>query len=639
MANRSSHPFLKKRAIIFLLPLVLCSCGKGDYGNVDFTYSSSTGDYASKFFYTDDYFRNPSNEYNPSLATASLSFAMASFASSLEENITKLTRYANIETLFENTGFTGFQANADYHKKSGTDTIGLVFANKKIDGKTLIYVGIRGAGYEAEWASNLSIADPVTKELRSDGYHYGFRKAADQFIEELRGYLESHYINGDIKLWTSGYSRAGATANIASGLIDESIDAGTHILGEDINLAKEDFYAYCFEPPMGAPMIEDASGRLLLRGDSYSNIFNHINFNDVVPLVAMKEVEFTRYGIDRYYPDTVSYISVDRQSRDMKNLLQDLPNYQAAFTDGYGIDQFRLRTLKGYKLAIDSNSTTWTQGLFLREFVSALTKWGLRAYDREAVLPAKNDYVEHLQPAFRLIFDAIYRSGNFRASIIDLGIAMINDIVSIFDLDTLINDLFVADQREYLVKDLTVIVNRGLKKYGITFPLDEVEPTLKWFIKMFADFAGAILEQGLFQMVFSFFSKAAIKAIGSGHYPELCLAQTRSLDPKYVNNPFQNENFEGKHFDLLIPNRFASIVIKRGNEVLAKVEDGQTQNAKIPLRNTINGIEAILPYGEGYSIELSPDEEAKVTMFDYHYYGDYVDVDLQRQADGSFALS
>ena len=637
MKQRPRHSFSKKWTALTFLPFLLSSCGNIPVGNVRFDYQSSKGDFNTDLFFADDYFSKPSTEYNPSLATASLSFAMASFASIKESNITKLTRYVNIENLLGNVGFKDFVANGDYHKKSGTDTIGLVFAHKEIDGTPLVYVGIRGAGYEAEWASNLTIADPSDGKLREDGFHFGFRKAADQFISELKDYLSSKNIKGDIKLWTSGYSRAGATANIASGLIDQSIENGTKILGEEVNLKKENFYSYCFEPPMGAPMKEDAQGFLLARKDTYSNIFNHVNFNDLVPLVAMKEVEFTRFGNDRYFPDRVSYLNPSKEKSDMKRILESLPNYKLSFVNGYPIDNFRVKTLKGLKLIDDPNALSWTEGLYLREFISELTKFGLGASSREKAMEAKTSYVEKLQPAFRTIFDIIYRSGNFKGSLIDLGVSMINDIISIFDLDTLINDFFVAEQRKYLVQDLTVIVNRGLEKFGIMFPLEEVKPKVQAFIKMLADFGGDVITKGLFQIIFTLFSKANLSCLGTGHYPELCLAEIRALDPNYVNEPFKNTNPDGKYFTVSLPDQNAKMSIFEGGHEIVNVDNGVVYVADVPTRIDVTGVDAILPYGPQYEVKVFTDSEVDVTLCDYHYYDFYLDVDVCSQK--TFTLS
>lgn len=252
-------------------------------------------------------------------------------------------------------------------------------------------------------------------------------------------------------------------------------------------------------------------------------------------------------------------------------------------------------------------------------------------------MEAKTSYVEKLQPAFRTIFDIIYRSGNFKGSLIDLGVSMINDIISIFDLDTLINDFFVAEQRKYLVQDLTVIVNRGLEKFGIMFPLEEVKPKVQAFIKMLADFGGDVITKGLFQIIFTLFSKANLSCLGTGHYPELCLAEIRALDPNYVNEPFKNTNPDGKYFTVSLPDQNAKMSIFEGGHEIVNVDNGVVYVADVPTRIDVSGVDAILPYGPQYEVKVFTDSEVDVTLCDYHYYDFYLDVDVCSQK--TFTLS
>ena len=75
---------MKRKILLFLLSAALLSGGScaGLAESCPFRYQSQTGDYGSVMYYDDSLFDRPAFEYSPSLATASLSFAMASFASS-----------------------------------------------------------------------------------------------------------------------------------------------------------------------------------------------------------------------------------------------------------------------------------------------------------------------------------------------------------------------------------------------------------------------------------------------------------------------------------------------------------------------------------------------------------------------------
>ncbi len=76
-----------------------------------------TRDYTSYTYYTDDYFSAPSTTYNPSLATTSICFAMASFATNAYTHKTTYThRYQNADALLTSFGYTNLEVNEDYLK-------------------------------------------------------------------------------------------------------------------------------------------------------------------------------------------------------------------------------------------------------------------------------------------------------------------------------------------------------------------------------------------------------------------------------------------------------------------------------------------------------------------------------------------
>lgn len=635
-------PFRIRRIRLYLpvLSVLLTSCGPARPATA-FAYAGKGSDYASSMYFEDDYFRAPATQHNTHLATASLSLAMASFASSLQSNVNALTRYVNARDALGRAGFLDFQTNEDYTKRSSTDTIGLVFAHKMIDDKQLVYVGIRGANYEAEWASNFTIAspdDPYQKETVPQ-YHYGFHKAATQLIDELKAYLSKVGISGPIKLWTSGYSRAGATANIASGLLDEAIEKGEKPLGDNVQLAKEDLYAYCFEPPMGAPSLVDEEGKLLARGERYSNIFNYVNFNDPVPLVAMKEVSFTRFGQDRYLPDPMSYLDYGPYLSKVKEIYEAMPNY-AERGATYRIPSFTIQHFKDHKLGADERYSHWTQGLFLKEFVSAIARFGMGAESLDKAPEAKALYVEKLQPALRYIFNLIYVKGNFKGSLIDIGVSLINDIRSAFDIDDVVDDLFHKEKRKFLLEDLSVILRRGLSKFNIEFSFETAK---EWLGNIFSillkctDHLWDIVTE--LEMILTWVSKDNISSIASGHFPEICLSSMRALDSYYVDQPFEESNHGGKYFTLTLPDKKGLLTVKRqSGEILAHV-NGEKTDSKVPARRYAGGLQVVLPYGETYVVTVPEGSaEPTATLFDYRYRANDIPHALNQDGGGSYIL-
>ena len=287
---------VSKKLIILpiLVSLVACS---NDANRYSFRHLQAKTDYDDSMYYEDNYFDIDSTTYSPQLASASICFSLASFASS-EGDYTH--KFKNAEKLLNKLGFADFSTNDFYKRQPETDSIGVLAANKKIGEYTLIAVGIRGAGYESEWASNVTLGN------REDGYHQGFREAAEHYIAFLKNYITSYNIEGDIKIWATGYSRAGATCNIVCGLMDEKIAKGEKLFGDNVSITKEHLYSYCFEPPMGAPKVCDDENNIIVKGDRFNNIFNILNFNDPVPLAAMTELGFTRYGVDYVLPDPIN---------------------------------------------------------------------------------------------------------------------------------------------------------------------------------------------------------------------------------------------------------------------------------------------------------------------------------------------
>ena len=73
-----------------------------------------------------------------------------------------------------------------------------------------VAVGVRGVGYESEWASNVTLGQGESR----DGEAQGFSEAADQVMNEIYYYLARHDLfddlrEGKVKFWVSGFSRAG----------------------------------------------------------------------------------------------------------------------------------------------------------------------------------------------------------------------------------------------------------------------------------------------------------------------------------------------------------------------------------------------------------------------------------------------
>ncbi len=218
--------------------------------------------------FSDEWLLQPDDVYNQKLAQASFAMAAAGFRSkiySLSE------RDHDILDFFNQAGFVDPRSD-DYHKPTGANTVASVIAHKKIGDATLIGVSISGNNYENEWLSNLRIDD----DMRAAG----FNKAADMVTERIENYIKQNQLNGDLRLWVAGYSRAAAITNL---LAADAVESNRY----------QGVYAYTFATPRTTKEADP---------HRYPSIFNIINPEDIVPMVPFPEWGFERYGIDLFLP-------------------------------------------------------------------------------------------------------------------------------------------------------------------------------------------------------------------------------------------------------------------------------------------------------------------------------------------------
>ena len=249
-------------------------------------------------FYYDSYFSHPATEYDSHLAT--LSSHMTLFSMNLDNPKSSDDKEwydkqsDTVKGFFKTIGFENFEANSYYHERTSFDSIGVAIASKKVGDYTVIAVVPRSGGYFLEWGNNVFLGDGSN----SDYMHEGWYNAANNLLDFLDKYVTKNNITGNVKLWMAGYSRGGATTNIAAGLLDNKIDKGQKIFSTGAKLTHDNLYAYTFEAPQGA----NFNSKKVKSPNSiiYNNIWNIVNPNDLVTKVAMVEWGFTRFGINKY---------------------------------------------------------------------------------------------------------------------------------------------------------------------------------------------------------------------------------------------------------------------------------------------------------------------------------------------------
>ena len=317
--------------------IALTSASAAETGTVESVkYKGNT------IYYSDDYFRHSSTEYDEHLAT--LSCIMTNFSvpldnpDSLDDENWYFSQPERLYGFFGSIGFKDFETNDDYVSRSRFDSIGVGCANKQVDDYTVIGVGIRSGGYFREWSNNVYLGDGT----KSDYMHEGWYNAANKTIDFIDEYISANRITGKIKVWIAGFSRGGATTNLAAGLLDNRIKNNEELFSNDVTLTRDDLYAYTFEAPQGAnynsETVEKPGSEL------YNNIYNIVNPNDLVPKVAMSEYGFTRFGTDKFI--TTEFYDPENYA-DNRDVFLNLYEENGSSRSEYTADDFMIYAITG----------------------------------------------------------------------------------------------------------------------------------------------------------------------------------------------------------------------------------------------------------------------------------------------------
>ena len=320
--------------------------------------NKSIDDYDLSVEYSDSYFDTDAKEYNENLS-------LLSFASSV------LTRNDKTAYDFYNEmGFSDF-ISFNYRETPTASTVGYLFATKDMGDYKLVGVGIRGFDYKSEWANNLLIGH--------EGNHEGFNERANDIFEMLQFYINDNVkVDSDepIKIWISGYSRAGA---ISISLADKIMRS------EDFEIAQEDLFVYTFESPSSIAVENLAA---------YQNVHNIYNAADIVTYVPPVVYELGRSGVDYeiYVP----------------NLYEVL----AEFDPDMGMEQFEPFQVGLWKI---NNSIDLCEMISYYVFSNPETK-------EEYSAATRTDYVNHYQDGFTYMLDLVWKlsSSTLNALVEDL---------------------------------------------------------------------------------------------------------------------------------------------------------------------------------------------------------------------------
>ena len=235
--------------LTYSLPFNVFASDTDEVTEGSFTYMPAFSNEAvtETYFYSDGYFTDTSDSDNVHLRTMSMALALSTIEVGGSSYVTDLL------------GDIGFEdiAIGDMNDKPTKNTIGTAIAHKNVDGQELVAVAIRGSKYDSEWASNLTAG--------AEGDIQGFSEASEKVNERIKAYITDNGLT-DVKLWITGYSRAGAVADLTAVYINEHTD--------EYKTSVSDVYVYTFEAPAAS-----ASNKV------YDNIHETRNRNDIINYV------------------------------------------------------------------------------------------------------------------------------------------------------------------------------------------------------------------------------------------------------------------------------------------------------------------------------------------------------------------
>jgi len=383
---------------------------------IDGTYTADGN--VIPFKYTDGFFKATPEKYQPHMATTSMNLTHVS--TTVESNGDYSHGPDKVIEMVKKMGYTDVIANDAYRKKPTEDSIGFVVARKHISetGRDVVSITIRSAGYEKEWASNVTLGE--IREAK------GFGGAADEVVKYvMEKYLSDTQLDksmkdGKVDFWLQGYSRGGAVANLSA-----------RRLMDKCNGSNNRVYAYCIEAPQGG------AGDAVTKGVDYTKgIHNVVNSSDLVPYVAPTAMGFQRYGVDHYLSNAIadeknlqkstwfqnnladnkdttpSAEQLEKVRKQVKEIVKDNPS-QADGHMPYTIVNKRISPTK--RAVEDSNSTESTPQVIMG-FVDAL----VRTSEENVYLSRKDYATKGLQEALRTMIATLFTEERFSKGIMSI---------------------------------------------------------------------------------------------------------------------------------------------------------------------------------------------------------------------------
>ena len=231
-------------------------------------------DPSQNYSYDDAWFSASSSQYNSDLALFAAELSNVAYAG---ENAMR----AQLNPLgFEEITYCHYgETNT---KDNPKDIVAFTLARKQVGTQWIVAIVVRGT-IGAEWYSNFKVAhDNGSNGFVLGDYHYGFNSAKQDLMQRLHTFLGTNFNYGNASFFITGHSRGAAVANlVAADLTGNWSSRGAQ---------KSKIFAYTF----ATPNVSKASG--VMDSSRYSNIFNIVNSEDMVPVLPLKQWGFYKYG-------------------------------------------------------------------------------------------------------------------------------------------------------------------------------------------------------------------------------------------------------------------------------------------------------------------------------------------------------
>ncbi len=247
-----------------------------------YTDTNTSASTETEVLWSDEWFTEPTTEYNHELAITSIALSDLAYLQSFYGVHSDSEMHRTLQDLGFDDGSI-MLCNYDYpYTKDDNDAVAFILAAKEIDDDVLIAVIIRGTANDFEWDSDLRVSEDPNDYLNAQE-HYGFYESERKLLVDLNNYIaalagSNDAVSGNnVKFYITGHSRGGSVADI---------------LAAELNAAygKDRVYAYTF----GAPGVAVGAGE-----NGYENIFNIVSADDHLSDEPFTRFDFSRFGVDK----------------------------------------------------------------------------------------------------------------------------------------------------------------------------------------------------------------------------------------------------------------------------------------------------------------------------------------------------